>query len=95
MINWHIEASASPFIVNTPQDIALYVFTDHGQAANLMAPGGGDREELPKDFSKASNDIEALAAQLQMGGAKAFLKSWEELLGVIEKSVAIQTTAVG
>ena len=34
-------------------------------------------------FSEAGVNVEALAAQLQAEGAKAFVKSWNELLAVI------------
>jgi transaldolase len=34
-------------------------------------------------FSEAGVKLEALAAQLQAEGAKAFVKSWDELLAVI------------
>ena len=45
-------------------------------------------------FAKAGIDIDALAAQLQDEGAKSFVKSWNELMGVIaSKSAAIRKTA--
>jgi hypothetical protein len=39
-------------------------------------------------------DVDALAAQLQSDGAKAFVDSWNELLRVIEsKSAVLKKTA--
>jgi transaldolase len=35
------------------------------------------------EFAKAGINIDALAAQLQDEGAKSFVKSWNELMGVI------------
>jgi transaldolase len=35
-------------------------------------------------FTRAGIDIPALAARLQDEGAKAFVKSWDELMAVIE-----------
>ena len=42
-------------------------------------------------FAKAGVDIDALAAQLQTEGAQAFVKSWNELLRVIESKSAVLT----
>ena len=36
-----------------------------------------------KQFAEAGIDIDALAAQLQDEGAKSFVKSWNDLMGVI------------
>jgi transaldolase len=36
------------------------------------------------EFAKAGIDADALAVELQEEGAKSFVKSWEELMGVIE-----------
>jgi transaldolase len=35
------------------------------------------------EFAKAGINIDALAAKLQDEGAKSFVKSWNELMGVI------------
>ena len=40
-------------------------------------------------FEKAGVDVAALAAQLQDEGAKSFVKSWEELMGVITTKRAL------
>ena len=51
----------------------------------------GDAEVLLANFAKAGVDIVALAAKLQDDGAKAFVKSWDELMGVISaKSAALK-----
>ena len=42
-------------------------------------------------FAKAGIDVDALAAQLQDNGAKSFVKSWDDLMGVITvKSAALK-----
>jgi transaldolase len=44
-----------------------------------------------EEFAKAGIDIDALGAQLQDEGASSFVKSWNELMEVIEyKSAAIK-----
>jgi transaldolase len=56
-----------------------------------MAQDGGDSEDVLAQFAKAGVDIDALAAQLQDEGAKSFVKSWHDLIAVIEaKSSAIK-----
>ena len=59
-----------------------------------MPADGGDCEAILDQFTKAGVDLDALAAELQAEGAKSFVKSWNELLAVIEsKSVALQRAA--
>ena len=46
------------------------------------------------DFAKAGVDVDALAAQLQTEGAKAFSKSWNDLMDVIaSKTEALKMAA--
>jgi transaldolase len=49
-----------------------------------MAADGGDCEDVLKQFAAAGIDINALAVRLQDEGAKSFVKSWNELMDVIE-----------
>jgi len=46
-------------------------------------------------FAKAGIDVDALAAQLQDEGAKAFVKSWNELMQVIASKSAVLKKAAG
>jgi transaldolase len=57
-----------------------------------MAEDGGDGEAMLAEFAKAGSDVDTLAARLQDEGAKSFVNSWNELMGVIsEKSAALET----
>ena len=88
----YIRALAAPFTVNTVPDGTLKAFADHGESGAAMPPDGGDCEAILTQFAKAGIDVDALAAQLQDEGAKSFVKSWDELLGVIQsKSTALKT----
>jgi transaldolase len=59
-----------------------------------MAADGGDCEAVLAQFAKAGVNIDTLAAQLQDEGAKSFVKSWNELMGVIaSKSDALKKAA--
>jgi transaldolase len=87
----YIKALAAAFTVNTMPENTLKAFGDHGQTTGALPSDGGDAETVLAQFTKAGIDIPALAAQLQDEGPKAFVKSWNELMGVIEtKSDALK-----
>jgi transaldolase len=87
----YVKALAAPFTVNTIPENTMKAFGDHGEVSGALRADGGDAETVLAQFTKAGIDIPALAAQLQDEGAKSFVKSWEELMGVIEtKSDALK-----
>ena len=85
----YIEALAAPFTINTMPEGTLKALLDHGKIGAPMAEDGADCEAVLERFAKAGIDVDALATQLQEDGAKAFVKSWNELLGVIESKSAV------
>jgi transaldolase len=87
----YIKSLAAPFTVNTMPENTLKALADHGDiGATLPADGGNSEEELAR-FAKAKIDADALSKQLQDEGAKSFVKSWNELMGVISsKSAALK-----
>ena len=87
----YIKALAAPNTVNTMPEGTLKAFADHGEVGAVMPPDGGDCEQVLAQFAKAGVDIDALAAQLQTEGAQAFVKSWNDLLRVIESKSAVLT----
>jgi transaldolase len=90
----YIKALAAPFTVNTMSENTLKAFGDHGETSGVLLANGGDAEVILAQFTGAGIDIKALAAQLQDEGAKAFVKSWDELMAVIEtKSEALKQAA--
>ena len=79
----YIKGLAAPFTVNTMPEGTLKALADHGDVgATLPADGGNADEELAR-FADAKIDVDALATQLQDDGAKSFVNSWNELMGVI------------
>jgi transaldolase len=50
--------------------------------------GGNSEEELAR-FADAKIDIRALSSQLQDEGAKSFVNSWNDLMGVISCKSAV------
>ena len=90
----YIKALAAPFTVNTMPEATLIALADHGELGSIMSADGGDCEAVLTQFAKAGINVDALAAQLQAEGAKSFVKSWNELLGVIgSKSSALKMAA--
>jgi transaldolase len=87
----YIKALAAPFTVNTMPEGTLKALADHGELGAILPVDGGDCEEVLAQFAKAGIDVDALASQLQDEGAKSFVKSWNELLAVIDsKSAALK-----
>src|SRR5262249_32015714 len=87
----YVEALAAPLTVNTMPEETLHAFEDHGKVRPTLPRDGGDAEAVLARFAKVGIDHDSLAAQLQKEGAEAFVKSWNELLGVIaSKSEALR-----
>jgi transaldolase len=90
----YVKALAAPFTVNTMPDSTLKALADHGEIGAVLSVDGGDSEKVLAQFAAAGIDIDALATQLQDEGAKSFVRSWNELLGVIDSRSAALKTAV-
>src|SRR5262245_5350046 len=87
----YVKALAAPFTVNTMPEATVKALAEHGELAHILPVDGGDAEDVLAQFAKTGIDVDAVAAQLQEDGAKAFSKSWDELLAQIEsKSAAIK-----
>jgi transaldolase len=85
----YVKALAAPYTVNTMPEKTLLAFADHGQVGTPLAIDGGAAEEVIARHSRAGLDVDALAAQLQEEGAKAFVKSWNEMLARIAQKTAV------
>jgi transaldolase len=90
----YIKALAAPFTVNTMPDGTLKALADHGDLGATLPEDGGDCEQVLAQFAKAGIDVDALAAKLQDDGAKLFVNSWNELMGVINSKSAALKAAV-
>src|SRR6516165_4917407 len=84
----YIKALAAPFTVNTMPEGTLKALAEHRELGTIIPADGGDCEEVLGEFAKAGIDVDALAAQLQDEGAKAFVKSWINLMEVIASKSA-------
>jgi transaldolase len=87
----YVKSLAAPFTVNTMPEATLKALAEHGDVgATIPADGGNCEDELAR-FAEAKIDVHALSRQLQDEGAKSFVKSWNDLMGVIRsKSAALE-----
>jgi transaldolase len=89
----YVKALAAPFTVNTMPEGTLKAFAQHGEVAAMLAPDGGDCEQVLAAFTRAGIDIDALANRLQDEGAASFNKSWSDLMACIESKSAVMRKA--
>jgi transaldolase len=85
----YVKALAAPFTVNTIPETTLKALAEHGAIGASMPPDGGDSEEVLARFAAAKINVQALSAQLQEEGAKSFVNSWNDLMGVIRSKSAL------
>jgi transaldolase len=85
----YVKALAAPFTINTMPEGTLKAFAQHGEIGAMLAPDGGDCEEVLAAFAKAGIDIDTLAKSLQDEGAASFVKSWSDLMACIESKITV------
>jgi transaldolase len=82
----YIKALAAPFTVNTMPESTLNALANRKELGSILPADGGDCEEVLSRFAEAGINIDELAAQLQEEGARAFVKSWNELMSVVDST---------
>jgi transaldolase len=80
----YVKALQAPFTINTMPEATLLDFADHGAIGELLPADGGDSAAVLSGFENAGVDVSKLAVQLQEEGAEAFVKSWNDLMQVID-----------
>ncbi|MFN4922145.1 transaldolase [Bradyrhizobium sp.] len=83
----YVKALAAPFTVNTMPEDTLKALADHGDVGETIPADGGNSEEQLARF--AGIDVHALSIRLQDEGAKSFVDSWNDLMGVISSKSAM------
>jgi transaldolase len=89
----YVKARAAPFTVDTMPEATLKALATYSEVGPIMTADGGDSEQVLQQFANAAFDVDALAAQLQEEGAKSFVSSWTELMGVIASKSAVLAAA--
>ena len=85
----YVKSLAAPFTVNTMPDSTLQAFAEHGEIGPTLPADGGNSEQELAQFANEKVDVRALANQLQEEGAKSFVKSWNDLMRVIDSKSAV------
>jgi transaldolase len=90
----YVNELAAPLTVDTIPEKTLKAFAEHGEVDRTLPLDGGDSDTIFAKFAAVGVEVESLAAKLQSDGATAFVKSWNELMAVIEsKSAALRKAA--
>ncbi len=76
----YVTALAAPDTIDTLPGKTILALADHGKLESMMVEDGVAAEALLARFAEAGIDVQAVAEQLQDDGAKAFVKSWQDLL---------------
>src|ERR1700757_571029 len=80
----YVKALAAPFTVNTMPESTLKALANRKELGSILPADGGNCEEVLSRFAEAGINIDELAAQLQDEGAQTFVKSWNELMSVVD-----------
>lgn len=90
----YVKALAAPFTVNTMPEGTLKALADYPELGSIQPASSDDYKGVLAQFAANGFDLDELAAQLQDEGASAFVKSWTDLMEVIQsKSSAILRAA--
>jgi transaldolase len=65
-------------------EATLHALANEAGFSASPSPDGGAGEGLINEIFSAGIDVDSLSARLQDEGAKQFVKSWNDLLEVIE-----------
>jgi transaldolase len=84
----YVRELAAPHTIDTMPEPTLLAFADHGTLGTPLSAGGGTSGRTLFEVSRAGVDLAALGAELQAQGADAFVKSWDELMQVIDTKAA-------
>jgi len=83
----YVSGLAAPNTVNTMPEETLRALADHGTIGETLVPDADAAAAGLARFAEAGIDIDALGNELQVQGARAFVTSWNSLLGRIESKV--------
>jgi transaldolase len=80
----YIEQLIAPHVINTMPAVTLRAFADHGQATRTLGESTNAAEQILRDAQDAGVDLDAIAAQLEREGLRAFCASYRLLLACID-----------
>lgn len=83
----YVDNLIGPDTVNTLPPATYQAFKDHGQARQTLGDGVDRAAEMLATLPSLGMDLAAITAQLEAEGVAAFVKSFDNLLGAIDKKV--------
>ena len=88
----YVERLIAPDAINTMPEATLRAFADHGVVRGAGTVDPVAAEDVLRRAAEAGVDLDAVAAQLERDGVRAFCDSYDELLAGLETK--LRTTAV-
>ena len=80
----YVDQLIGPDTVNTLPDATLEAFADHGTLARTIDQNMGVSRRQWAELAMNAIDVDEVAAQLEAEGVASFIKSFDELIGVLE-----------
>ena len=80
----YVDQLIGPDTVNTLPDATLEAFADHGTLARTIDQNIGVSRRQWAELAMNAIDVDEVAAQLEAEGVASFMKSFDELIGVLE-----------
>ena len=80
----YVDQLIGPDTVNTLPDATLEAFADHGTLARTIDQNIGVSRRQWAELAMNAIDVDEVAAQLEAEGVASFIKSFDELIGVLE-----------
>ena len=90
----YVEQLIRADVVNTMPEATLRAFADHGRADHVL-PAAGLANAILHRAQEAGIDLDAVTAQLEREGVRAFCDSYRELLDCIEAKLGSASLAGG
>jgi transaldolase len=79
----YVKNLVAPYTINTIPESTLHAFADHGESGHLLSGDTNPADKIIARFWELSVDYFQLSDQLQIEGAEAFKKSWDNLIDSI------------
>jgi transaldolase len=83
----YVEDLVAPGTVNTMPEHTLRAFAEHGQVGESIPRDSGPAERTLAEAADAGLDLAAITAELEREGVEAFIRSYANVLGSLEKKL--------
>jgi transaldolase len=84
----YVDQLIGPDTVNTLPDATLEAFADHGTLGRTIDQNIGVSKRQWAELAMIAIDVDEVAEQLESEGVASFIKSFDELIGVLEDKAA-------